>query len=162
MRRISLLLLLIVLVGCNKQLEYAQYVSLPNGWVEHQSIPFYLDENDTLTPKNLFIMLRNDEQYEFSNIFLITKMEVPHSNKVIIDTLEYEMANAEGQWLGDGFSAVKESKLWYKENFLFPAKGKYVVKIEQAMRKIGTNQGIEVLKGITEVGLRVENPQLNK
>ena len=72
------------------------------------------------------------------------------------------MENAERQWLGDGFSAVKESKLWYKENFLFPAKGKYVVKIEQAMRKIGTNQGIEVLKGITEVGLRAENPQLNK
>ena len=29
-------------------------------------------------------------------------------------------------------------------------------KIEQAMRKVGENQGLALLKGITEVGLRVE------
>ena len=53
-------------------------------------------------------------------------------------------------------SAVNESKLWYKEQFVFPAKGKYNIKIEQAMRKIGDNEGVPVLKGITEVGLREE------
>ena len=34
--------------------------------------------------------------------------------------------------------------------------GKYNIKIEQAMRKIGDNEGVNVLNGITEVGLRVE------
>ena len=107
-------------------------------------------------------MLRNDEHYEFSNLFLITKMELPNSNKVIVDTLEYEMATPEGKWLGYGYSSVKESKLWYKENFTFPTKGKYLIKIEQAMRKIGDNNGVPVLKGITEVGLRVEEVKNRK
>ena len=89
-------------------------------------------------------------------------MELPNSNKVIVDTLEYEMATPEGKWLGYGYSAVKESKLWYKENFTFPTKGKYLIKIEQAMRKIGDNNGVPVLKGITEVGLRVEEVKNRK
>ena len=66
------------------------------------------------------------------------------------------MASPSGKWLGVGFSAVKESKLWYKENYQFPAKGKYVLKIEQAMRKIGDNEGVITLQGITEVGVRIE------
>jgi len=32
----------------------------------------------------------------------------------------------------------------------------YLIKIEQAMRKIGDDEGIPILKGITEVGLREE------
>ena len=104
-------------------------------------------------------MIRNDAHYEFSNLFIIIKMEIPHSDKVIVDTLEYEMATPEGKWLGDGYSAVKESKLWYKEQFTFPAKGNYTIKIEQSMRKIGQNNGEQQLKGITEVGLRVEKSE---
>lgn len=100
-------------------------------------------------------MIRNNELYEYSNLYLIVKTEYP-DNRLVTDTLQYEMATPEGKWLGYGFSAVKESKLWYKENFTFSKKGKYVVKIEQAMRKIGENEGIERLSGITEVGFQIE------
>lgn len=162
MKILSLLTFLTLLISCHSGVEYSQYVSLPNGWEQHKPMFFELEENDTVAKKNLFIMLRNDEHYEFSNLFLITKMELPNSNKVIVDTLEYEMATPEGKWLGYGYSAVKESKLWYKENFTFPTKGKYLIKIEQAMRKIGDNNGVPVLKGITEVGLRVEEVKNRK
>ena len=156
MRTLSVLLLWLTLVSCHSNVEYSQYVSLPNGWTKNEPVTFLLEANDTLAKKNLFIMLRNDEHYEFSNIYLIAKMEVPNSDKAIVDTLQYEMATPEGKWLGHGYSAVKESKLWYKEQFVFPAKGKYNIKIEQAMRKIGDDEGIPILKGITEVGLREE------
>ena len=149
-------LLSIILLACNSKVEYSQYVSLPNGWDAHKPIVFQFDENDTLAKRNLFIMLRNDERYPFSNLFLITKLELPNSDTIIVDTLQYEMATPEGKWLGYGYSAVKESKLWYKENFTFPTKGKYLIKIEQAMRKIGDNEGVITLQGITEVGVRIE------
>jgi len=151
MRTFSILLLLIFLVSCQSGVTYSEYVSLPNGWTKNEPVTFLIEENDTLAKKNLFIMLRNDEHYEFSNIYLIAKMEVPNSDKVIVDTLQYEMATPEGKWLGDGYSAVKESKLWYKEQFVFPAKGKYNIKIEQAMRKIGDNEGVPVLKGMKKL-----------
>ncbi len=156
MKTLSILFLALLMAACQKGVEFSQYVSLSNGWAAHEPIAFQIEESDTLAKKNLFIMLRNNEQYEFSNLFLIAKMELPDGQKVIVDTLEYEMATPEGKWLGDGYSAVKESKLWYKERFAFPAQGKYVIKIEQAMRKVGENQGLALLKGITEVGLRVE------
>jgi gliding motility-associated lipoprotein gldH len=156
MRILISLLFISLLLGCNNGVEYSQYASLPDGWEAHNPVLFQVEVTDSLTPKDIFIMVRNTEQYPFSNLFLITKMEEPKSNKVIVDTLEYEMATPEGKWLGDGYSAIKESKLWYKEQFVFPTKGKYNIKIEQAMRKIGDNEGVMVLKGITEVGLRVE------
>lgn len=155
MRFLKTLFILIFLTGCNDNVEYSQYVSLSNGWEKGKPVLFQLEQTDTITKKNLFVMMRNDEKYDFSNLFIITKLEQP-DNKVIVDTLQYEMATPEGEWLGYGFSAVKESKLWYKENFNFPSKGKYTIKIEQAMRKIGENEGIELLEGITEVGLRIE------
>lgn len=156
MRIVISLLFIGLLLGCNNGVEYSQYASLPDGWEAHNPVLFQVEVTDSLTPKDIFIMVRNTEQYPFSNLFLITKMEEPKSNKVIVDTLEYEMATPEGKWLGDGYSAIKESKLWYKEQFVFPTKGKYNLKIEQAMRKIGDNEGVTVLKGITEVGVRVE------
>ncbi len=156
MRMLSALVLVSLLFSCDSKVSYSEYVPLSDGWASHKPITFQIEVKDTVSKKNLFIMLRNDEHYEFSNLFLIAKMELPDSDKMIVDTLEYEMATPEGKWLGDGFSAVKESKLWYKEYYRFPAKGKYIIKIEQAMRKIGQNEGVPILKGITEVGFREE------
>jgi len=58
--------------------------------------------------------------------------------------------------LGEGFSDVKESKLWYLENFKFKRAGKYNVEVVQAVRETGKVDGVSELKGITELGLRIE------
>ncbi len=154
MKFLKLLVILSFFVSCSTNVEFSEYISISDGWNKTQPAVFQF-EQDSLAKKNLFIMLRNNEAYEFSNLYLITRLEQP-DNKVIVDTLQYEMATPEGAWLGYGYSAVKESKLWYKENFTFPVKGKYTIRIEQAMRKIGENEGIERLNGITEVGLQIE------
>ena len=73
-----------------------------------------------------------------------------------VDTLEYLMAKPDGTLLGEGFSDVKESKLWYLENFRFKRAGKYNVEIVQAVRETGKVDGVSELKGITELGLRIE------
>ena len=99
MRILISLLFIGLLLGCSNGVEYSEYVSLPDGWQAHQPIAFHLETQDTITKKNLFIMIRNDAHYEFSNLFIITKMEIPHSDKVIVDTLEYDMATPEGKWL---------------------------------------------------------------
>ncbi|MDO5607783.1 MAG: gliding motility lipoprotein GldH [Capnocytophaga sp.] len=150
------LMLSFVITGCESGVEYSQYVSLSDGWNKDKPVTFSFEPTDTLSQRNIFIMLRNDQRYPYSNLFLITRMEMP-DRQIIVDTLEYEMANAQGEWLGYGYSGVKESKLWYKEGVAFPVRGKYLFKIEQAMRKNGENEGINILDGITEVGIRIEN-----
>ena len=73
-----------------------------------------------------------------------------------VDTLEYQMANPDGTLLGDGFSDVKESKLYFKEKYKFKSIGDYKIGIMQALRQTGKVNGVESLAGITEVGFRVE------
>jgi gliding motility-associated lipoprotein GldH len=72
------------------------------------------------------------------------------------DTLEYEMAKPDGQWLGTGYGSLKENKLWYKENVVFPSSGVYTLEISHAMRKNGQVDGIVELEGITDVGYLIE------
>ena len=110
---------------------------------------------DTTVTYNMFINIRNDNTFPFSNLFLITEMEHPDGNTVK-DTLEYKMAEPTGEWLGKGLGSVKENKLWYRENIVFPKTGVYKVNVSHAMRKNGDVEGLHVLEGITDVGLEIE------
>ncbi len=140
--------------ACDKKRVFDEYQSL-RGWNKDSVINFDLGELDTSRVYNLFIDLRNNNEYKYSNIFLITNMQFPNG-KVISDTLEYEMAKPNGEWLGTGFGDVKENKLWYKENVKFDEAGNYKVSIRQAMRKTDSVNGIKSLQGITDVGFRIE------
>ncbi len=66
------------------------------------------------------------------------------------------MANEKGEWLGTGFSSVKESKLFYKEKVRFPQKGIYKFSVKQVTRGIDDIEGVKPLKGILDVGLQIE------
>ncbi|UOB15948.1 gliding motility lipoprotein GldH [Abyssalbus ytuae] len=150
-----ILLLVVLFFSCNSNTFFAEYHNIENGWHKNNKIDFSFKTPDTINKYDIFIHLRNNEKYPFSNIFLIANMSLPN-NEIISDTLEYKMAEANGNWLGEGFS-LKESKLWYKENVTFPAEGECKLTIEHAMRKNGEIAGLEVLQGITDVGITIEN-----
>lgn len=152
------LLLTILLLSCDSNRVYDEYESLPGGWNKDSEISFSLPQMDSVSDYNLFINVRNNNDYAFSNIFLIANIQFPQG-KVITDTLEYQMALPGGEWLGTGFGDVKENKLWYKERVRFDEPGRYKISIQHAMRKSGSEKGIENLEGITQVGLRIENTQ---
>ncbi len=144
------------IISCDSKREYDSFVSVQNGsWEHSNAILFNFNVNDTINKKNLFLNVRNNQNYNFSNLFLITSLNFPNGKK-IVDTLEYTMADNSGHFLGKGITAIKESKLFYKENVVFPVSGEYTISITQAMRKNGEINGIESLKGITEVGFRIE------
>lgn len=154
-----LLIVVFLIVSCETNLIYDQYQSIENHqWSSNNKIEFIVNNSDTISNKNVFINIRNNKTYEFSSLFLITKIEFPQGMR-IIDTLEYEMADAQGQWLGSGFTDIKESKLFYKENVVFSEKGDYKFSIQHATRGINDIEGTQPLKGITNVGLSIENVQ---
>ncbi|NUY80225.1 gliding motility lipoprotein GldH [Flavobacterium sp. MAH-1] len=152
---IILLLVGISLFSCDKKRVFDEYKNVGNGWQKDTVVSFDLPELDPLKTYNLFVNVRDNDKYQFNNLFLIVSMEQP-KGVVKVDTLEYEMADAEGNLLGEGFSDIKENKLFYKENMRFP-KGKYKINIRQAVRQNGKVSGVEKLDGITEVGFRIES-----
>ena len=153
---VTISLIILCLVSCDSKRVYDSYVSVSNqSWVKEKAISFSFDIKDTIKQRDLFINIRNNNSYAFSNLFLITELNFPNGKK-IVDTLEYEMTDVSGRFLGSGLTEIKENKLFYKENVVFPNSGNYTISISQAMRKNGETEGIKSLEGITEVGFRIE------
>lgn len=143
------------LFSCDKKRIFDDYKSIDDSWNKDSIISFDLPKLDTKKQYNLFLTLRGNNDYPYNNLFLIVNLDQP-DGVTKVDTLEYEMADPEGNLLGNGFIDVKESKLIYKEKMLFK-NGKYKVHIKHAVRKTGKISGDEKLKGITEVGFRIES-----
>ncbi|MDX1542827.1 MAG: gliding motility lipoprotein GldH, partial [Christiangramia sp.] len=105
--------MIILLSSCDRKRVYDEYKPVI-GWHKDSLVSFELGTMDSSKVYDLFINIRNNNDYQYSNLFLITEIKFPQG-KVISDTLEYEMTKPDGEWLGTGFGDVKENKLWYKE-----------------------------------------------
>ncbi len=146
----------LVLTSCNSNIVYDQYFPIESHqWSSENKINFVVNSSDTISKNNVFIHIRNNKNYEYSALFLIVKLDFPNGFQVI-DTLEYEMTDVEGNWLGSGFTDIKENKLFYKENVVFSEKGTYNFEIRQVTRAIDDIDGKNPLIGITDVGLKIE------
>ncbi|MDP2089218.1 MAG: gliding motility lipoprotein GldH [Flavobacteriaceae bacterium] len=146
-----------ILIACDSNRIFDEYVSIENSkWGKEDTITFNLNVSDTISAQNLFINIRNNNDYKYSNIFIITEILAPNQFTTI-DTLEYEMADETGKWLGTGFSDLKENKLFFKENYVFQKSGKCDIKVIHAMRKSKETGGLETLEGIISVGFRIES-----
>ncbi len=155
-----LIITIATLISCDTNHVLDDYETLPKVWKKGDSISFAFKSPDTLKTYDVFLNLRNNNDYEFSNLFLIVGLKTPSNNKTI-DTLEYQMTAPNGEWLGSGFSEIKENKLWYKDAIQFKEDGNYTLTIEHAIRKNGNVNGVEQLKGITEIGYRLEEHKSN-
>lgn len=145
-----------LMVSCDSNQIFDEYQSVPNQWNKDEVISFKVSPPDSTAYYNLFINIRNTNDYKYNNLFLIAEMAFPHG-KTITDTLEYQMAKPDGSLLGEGFTDVKENKLWYKERVKFDEIGDYIITIQQAMRNNGEVNGVDNLEGITDVGFRIES-----
>jgi len=102
------------LFSCDKKRVFDEYKNVGNAWHKDSIVTFDLPQLDAKKKYNLFVNVRDNDDYPFSNLFLIVSLEQPN-RQVKVDTLEYLMTNPDGTLLGEGFSDVKESKLFYKD-----------------------------------------------
>ncbi|MBT3587812.1 MAG: gliding motility lipoprotein GldH [Flavobacteriaceae bacterium] len=146
--------MLFLIISCEPNIPFSKNKSLSGVWNKEEVIEFDLPQLDSLKTYNLFVNLRNTNDYKYNNIFLIIAMNFPHG-KIVTDTLEYKMANPDGTWLGNGISSIKDNKLWYKEQVSFIEEGIYTVSIKHALRNNGQVEGVTNLEGITDIGFSV-------
>ena len=163
MRKLSVIIIVsLITLSCNDSTVFDIYKPISKTqWHKDSIISFDFNPIDTISTNSIYINLRNNDDYQYSNLFLIVGIDFPN-NFSVIDTLEYEMADAEGKFLGSGFTDLKENKLEYKSNVVFPITGTYNISVQHAMRKSGDIEGISLLQGITDVGLRIEKNIINE
>jgi gliding motility-associated lipoprotein GldH len=146
---ISILIFFLLLISCNKRVVYTNSQAMPQElWKLMDVASFKVPITDTLSSNNVIITIRNGSSYPFRNIFLFVSTTSPDGKK-ITDTLQYNLADEKGKWNGRGFGDIHELNLPYKSNVFFPLKGTYEFKIQHGMR-------IENLKGVYDIGLRIE------
>ena len=150
--------MLLIIVSCDKRSVFDDYKSVGNAWHKDSIVTFELPQLDSKKLYNLFINVRDNDDYPFNNLFLIVSLEQPNK-QVKVDTLEYQMTNPDGTLLGDGFSDIKESKLFYKDKENFTQKGVYKIHIKHATRQTGKIEGVTSLPGISDVGFRIESTE---
>jgi gliding motility-associated lipoprotein GldH len=153
-------LIVALLISCDSKRVFDTYKSVPNQWHKDSVISFKLQVPDSTKAYDLFVNVRNTNAYKYNNLYLIVEMKFPHG-KTIKDTLQYRMALPNGELLGTGMTGVKENKLWYKEGVVFNETGMYQILIKHAMRENGKVNGVVNLEGITDIGFRIENPEVN-
>ena len=147
-------LIAILIISCDKQRVFDEYKPVGKSWEKDSIVTFNLPELDSTKQYNLFINIRDNNDYPYNNLFLIATLVAPNGFTQV-DTLEYQMSDNEGNLLGEGLTDIKTSKLVYKERMKFKA-GKNTVQIKQAVRETGKTKGVEKLDGITDVGFRIE------
>ena len=155
---ILFILLFLLVISCDKTRVFDQYKSVGKAWHKDSIVTFELPKLDPKKSFNMFVNVRDNDNYPFNNLFLIVSLEQPN-HQVKVDTLEYQMTNPDGKLLGDGFSDIKENKLFYKNKVNFTQKGIYKIHIKHATRQTGKIEGVASLAGITDVGFRIESTE---
>ncbi|MFZ4672018.1 MAG: gliding motility lipoprotein GldH [Flavobacterium sp.] len=153
---IIFIFLLFLVTSCDKKRVFDDYKSVGKNWNKDSIVTFDLPKLDPKKAYNLYVNVRDNDEYPFNNLFLIVSLEQPN-RKVQVDTLEYQMTNPDGTLLGEGFSDIKENKLFYKDKVSFTQKGLYKIHIKHAVRQTGKIEGVDTLPGITDVGFRIES-----
>ncbi|HBH50006.1 MAG TPA: gliding motility lipoprotein GldH [Bacteroidales bacterium] len=122
-----------------------------NEWNQNNTIEFVVNVPDTLTAYDIYVHIRNDNMYEYSNLWLFIETTSPVGVSMR-DTVEFILADDSGHWLGKGLGSVNSLLIPYKLNIRFPNRGIYRFNLQQAMRK-------ETVHGMKDIGLRVQEHQ---
>lgn len=140
---------LLALSACDNKRVFDEYQPVfEENWHKDSLVIFDIPISDTVQNHNLYINIRSDINYAYSNVWLFVNIEQPNGNAVK-DTFEMVLADPTGKWLGEGFGGYKTRQAIYRRNVFFPNSGDYKITIQQGMRDTK-------LEGISDVGFRVE------
>ncbi len=148
-RSIVVFVLFLSLSSCQNSNEKILVNDVGNQWKKNVPQSFDFEVNDAQNQKNLMFVVRNNNDYPYSNLRLIASIE-HDKKKISTDTLNFVLAKPNGEWIGTGFGDTKEIIFQYKLNYKFPQNGNYSVKVVQAMRR-------NVLPGIEDIGIKIQN-----
>ncbi len=146
---LGLSIMLFFLMSCGTSNEEVYMKPVDGKWNKKDEKKIDFEIKDAQNPKNIIFVVRNNDDFPYSNIRFIVNMTNLKTKKKATDTLNYILARPNGEWLGTGFGSTKEIFFQYKLNYKFPENGKYQIGLIQAMRN-------DFLPGIEDIGVKLE------
>ena len=144
-------LVAIGIYSCTQKIVFSDYRALKGSkWHQDSVLRFDMTVPDSTKIYNLYLNVRNEGRYAYSNLWLFVKI-IPPKGKVLNDTIELSLANPEGKWLGYGLGDIYDMKYPYKQTTIFPFAGYYRFEVRHGMR---SEDGI--LRGIRDFGITLD------
>jgi gliding motility-associated lipoprotein GldH len=144
-----LIFISIVLASCGQKDFFLRNMPVEKGlWPSDHFYRFEVPVRDTAGSYNIYLQVRNDGRYEYSNLWLFILTNSP-TGASIRDTVECRLADEQGRWQGKGSGGKYSLEIPLRYRVKFPNAGVYLFEIDQGMRD-------KELKYITDLGLRIE------
>jgi gliding motility-associated lipoprotein GldH len=139
--------LFVFLFSCSQKEVFYEFRSFPQAkWDQQEVARFEVSIHDNSIPYDVFLEIRNDNNYSFRNLWLFVDYENPN-RQLRSDTVYVELADIYGKWYGRGISLYDYS-FPYELNVQYPDTGRCVYTVRQGMRE-------NPLRGISDVGLKI-------
>lgn len=146
MKKILLALISLLLIACQRDVVYTEFLSLPSaGWHSDSIIQFNTTIADSLADYSLLMTMRHTDRYDYQNLWLFVDIK-QDSLLLRRDTINAILADNSGVWYGSGVF-IKELELMYLDE-LFLSQGDCHIQVQHAMRT-------QLLKGISDIGLKI-------
>jgi len=148
-RKIFLLFGFILLMACSPKLKYEEKIDFaPEGWHKDSLAIFDVSLMDTSEVLTIGLTLRHGKKFAYSNVWLFISVE-DESGVSVRDTLEFFVAQPNGNWLGKKKKDGYEVSAIYKQGVRMKHLGFYRFSIGQGMRE-------DLLRDINSVELWVQ------
>lgn len=139
---------LLALQACSSQDVFNSYEPISDHiWQVDSAQSFEFEIADTTHYYDLSFLLRIDDSYRYSNLYIQYTMSGP-SGGSRTKQKNITLADKSGKWLGSGYSNIFSYDVPLMQEIKFSAVGTYSVKLKQHMRE-------ESLHGVHDIGLKV-------
>lgn len=136
--------ILSVTPGCVRSLnDTSAYVMLPEeGWPYGEMVTFNLTHIDSVSDGEVIVAISHDQSYRYSNLWLEIS-SVESDNRIVRDTVEFQVADSAGYWRGTGITPEIELELPVRH--ITHVSG-HPINVRHIMR-------CDTLQGLSKVGL---------
>ena len=148
-------IVIVTFISCsNENTIFNEYVDIPNSKFSFlDTMNFKVQINDTVNNHDVFIQLRTSTDYKWSNMFIFSDIVFPNG-KIRSDTFQISITDKKGHWKGNKSGAVVNFNHYLYKNIIFPIKGQYRFKFNQAMRDT-------ILNEVISLGLKINKSNKN-
>ena len=152
MRRFSFILitLFVLILSCkDKGTLYSSHIETKGAWLKNEPLKASLEINEG--PIDIYLILKLNEDYPFSNIYLLSSISTP--NLKITDTISFKFDYSQNKSLLSRQMRIKTFKIPIYKNMNINEKT--LVEISHAVRFIDSTEPVIKLEGILDVGILV-------
>ena len=143
----------LLLTACHSNTVYHSYQSIPTtGWSKSDTLVYTLPASIPAGTYEMTIGIRHQESYPYRNLWMNISTNVKDTSTYTTDTLQLFLADKTGNWNGNGPGGLYQFTKLYTPSF--------TIAQDSASRNIRIVHIMtdNPLKGISDVGIRLEKP----